>query len=163
MKLILERWNQYLLTENVAYSGVVLHDNPDPNDPEKKTERQKLLDRVDIPEGWKPFAHHMTIVPFSPIVHPKGKHDFSEDYPVGKEITLKVTHVGMDDRAMAVKVEPPAGKDSISKKVKFPHITIAVNREGGGKPFHSNKIPAENFKPIEDELMVRGTVQEVPS
>ena len=150
MKLIFERWNKYLLLENVAYSGVVLDD----------ASRNELLSKVNIPEGWETVAHHMTIVPFSPIVHPKGKHDFSKDYPVGESVILKVTHVGMDERAMAVKVVPPG---EISKKVKFPHITIAVNREGGGKPFHSNKIPADNFKPIEGELMVRGTVQEVPS
>ena len=149
MNLIFERWNRYLLLESVAYSGVVLDD----------ASRQKLLDSVDIPEGWEPIAHHMTIT-LGPLLHPKGKHDFSKDYHVGESVILKVTHVGMDERAMAVKVVPPG---EISKKVKFPHITIAVNREGGGKPFHSNKIPADNFKPIEGELMVRGTVQEVPS
>mgnify|MGYP004461619809 FL=1 len=149
MKLIFERWNKYLLLENVAYSGVVL-DNES---------HQRLLNSVDIPEGWETIAHHMTIT-LGPLLHPKGKHDFSKNYGPGNEVTLKVTHVGLDDRAMAVKVEAPY---EISKRIAFPHITVAVNREGGGKPFHSNKIPADNFKPIEGELMVRGTVQEVPS
>ena len=148
MKLIFERWNKYLLLENVAYSGVVL-DNES---------HQRLLNSVDIPEGWETIAHHMTIT-LGPLLHPKGKHDFSKNYGPGNEVTLKVTHVGLDDRAMAVKVEAP---HEISKRIAFPHITVAVNREDGGKPFHSNKIPADNFKPIEGELMVRGTVQEVP-
>ena len=149
MKLIFERWNRYLLLESVAYSGVVLDD----------ASRQKLLDSVDIPEGWEPIAHHMTIT-LGPLLHPKGKHDFSKNYGPGDEVDLKVTDIALDDRAMAVKVEAP---HEISKRIAFPHITVAVNREKGGKPFHSNKIPADNFKPIEGELMVRGTVQEVPS
>ena len=149
MKLILERWNRYLLLENVAYSGVVLDNDS----------RQRLLDRVDIPEGWEPIAHHMTIT-LGPLLHPKGKHDFSKNYTPGNEVSLKVTHVGLDDRAMAVKVEAP---HEINKKIAFPHITIAVNREGGGKPFHSNKIPADNFKPIEGDLVVKGIVTEVPN
>ena len=149
MNLIFERWNRYLLLESVAYSGVVLDD----------ASRQKLLDSVDIPEGWEPIAHHMTIT-LGPLLHPKGKHDFSKNYGPGDEVDLKVTDIALDDRAMAVKVEAP---HEISKRIAFPHITVAVNREKGGKPFHSNKIPADNFKPIERELMVRGTVQEVPS
>ena len=149
MKLILERWNRYLLLENVAYSGVVLDSES----------RQRLLDSVNIPEGWEPIAHHMTIT-LGPLLHPKGKHDFSKNYGPGDEVSLKVTHVGLDDRAMAVKVEAP---HEISKRIAFPHITIAVNREGGGKPFHSNKIPGDNFKPIEGNLMVKGIVTEVPS
>tara|TARA_R100000808_G_C2143313_1_gene151094 strand:+ start:1730 stop:2185 length:456 start_codon:yes stop_codon:yes gene_type:complete len=130
----------------VRYSGITLDNS-----------RRELLDKVDIPEGWEVVAHHMTIVPFSPIVHPKGKHDFSEDYPVGSQQKLTVTHVGQSDKALAVKVEP-AGP--ISPKVKFPHITVAVNREEGGKPFDSNKIPEENFvaiKPFE----LSGIVEEV--
>ena len=149
MNLIFERWNRYLLLESVAYSGVVLDD----------ASRQKLLDSVDIPEGWEPIAHHMTIT-LGPLLHPKGKHDFSKNYGPGDEVDLKVTDIALDDRAMAVKVEAP---HEISKRIAFPHITVAVHREKGGKPFHSNKIPADNFKPIEGELMVRGIVQEVPS
>ena len=103
------------------------------------------------------MPHHMTIVPFSPIVHPKGKHDFSADYPVGGEVTLRVVAIGSSDKAMAAKVEPPA---PISKKVKFPHVTIAIPE--GGKPFNSNKIPQENFQQVEP-FEIRGLVQEVPS
>ena len=132
--------------QNISYSGVVLDD----------ASKQKLLD-LDIPEGWEPVAHHMTITMGS-LIHKKGKHDFSHDYPVGSEIELPVVAVGRDERAMAVKVQPPA---DISKKVAFPHITVAVNREGGGKPFHSNKIPEENFQPLTG-VVLRGVVQEVP-
>jgi hypothetical protein len=145
MKLLLESWRQYLIEQNIAYSGIVLDEES----------RQKLLE-LPIPEGWEPIAHHMTIT-VGPLQHPKGKHDFSEIYPIGAEVELPVVAVGLDDRAMAVKVVPPA---DVSKKISFPHVSVAVNREGGGKPFHSNKIPEENFQPLSG-LTLRGVVEEV--
>jgi len=147
VKLLFENWRQYTLTEAIAYSGVVLDEES----------RNKLLE-LDIPEGWEPVVHHMTIAPFASLVHPKGKHDFSKDYPLGSEITLSVIAVGRDERAMAVKVQAPG---EISKKISFPHVTVAVNREGGGKPFHSNKIPEESFEPLSG-INIKGIVEEVP-
>ena len=148
MKLLLENWRQYLLTEAIAYSGVVLDEDS----------RNKLLE-LEIPAGWEPVAHHMTIAPFAPLVHPKGKHDFSQDYPLGSEVILPLIAIGQDERAMAVKVQAPG---PISKKVKFPHITVAVNREAGGKPKHSNQISEEYFKPLSG-ITLKGIVEEVPS
>jgi len=135
-------WQDIL--KHVSYSGVVLD----------KASRNTLLE-LDIPEDWKHFAHHMTIT-MGALVHPKGKHDYSENYPLGEEIVLELVGVGKDDKVMAVKVKPPA---SISPKISFPHITVAVNTEGGGKPFHSNKLSSENFKPISGTL--KGIVTEV--
>ena len=146
MKLLMENFRKFLNEQNISYSGVVLDDES----------RQKLLD-LPIPEGWEPVAHHMTIT-LGPLVHKKGKHDFSEAYSLGQGIELPVISVGQDERAMAVKVAAPA---EISKKISFPHITVAVNRQGGGKPFHSNKIPEENFESL-DGLTLRGIVEEVP-
>ena len=146
MKLLFENWRQYLLTEqNISYSGVVLDE----------ISKQKLL-ALDIPEGWEPMVHHMTIT-MGPLTHPKGKHDFSETYPVGTEIELPVLAVGKDERAMAVKVGVP----NPIKTKSWPHVTVAVNRNGGGKPFHSNKIPEENFQPLSG-IVLKGTVQEIP-
>jgi len=146
MKLLLENWRQYLTEQNIAYSGIVLDDTS-----------KKILLSLPIPEGWEPVAHHMTIA-MGPLIHKKGKHDFSQTYPVGTEVELPVVAVGQDERAMAVKVEAPS---EISKKISFPHVTVAVNREGGGKPFHSNKIPEENFEPLSG-IVLRGIVEEVP-
>ena len=148
MKLLIENWRKFLIEQNIAYSGILL-------DEESK---QKLLE-LPIPEGWEPVAHHMTIAPFAPLVHPKGKHDFSQDYPLGSEVILPLIAIGQDELAMAVKVQAPG---PISKKVKFPHITVAVNREGGGKPKHSNQISEEYFKPLSG-ITLKGTVEEVPS
>ena len=76
---------------------------------------------------------------------------------VGHQFDLVVVGVGIDDRAMAVRVN-----DSSLSTNDIPHITLAVNRAGGGKPFHSNKIPAQNWKTVSNRLRLTGTVQEVP-
>jgi hypothetical protein len=143
MKLLFENWREFLNEQNISHSGVVL-------DEESK---QKLLD-LNLPEGWEPIAHHMTIT-MGPLTDEKGKHDFSETYPVGAEIELPVVAVGQDDLAMAVKVSPPSNINS-----KNPHVTVAVNRAEGGKPSHSNKIPEENFEPLSG-ITLRGFVEEI--
>jgi hypothetical protein len=58
---------------------------------------------------------------------------------LGSVQTLIVTQIGKSDMAVAVRVE------GFPSKNKIPHITLAVNPEGG-KPFMSNKI--EEWKDI---------------
>lgn len=101
---------------DILYSAVVLD----------TTSKNKLLDRFseDIPTGWVKIAHHMT------IVFGKGLEDKQE---LGKEVILKVVKVGFSDMAMAVQV------DGYPSKNKIPHITIAINPDGG-KPVLSNDI-----------------------
>ena len=114
LKSILDAKDMYK-NSNVLYSAVVLD----------KSSHNKLLERfaLDIPEGWKTFAHHMTIT----LGELKDKTD------IGKEVILTVTKVGKSDMAMAVQVEGYASKNAI------PHVTLAVNPEGG-KPMMSNNI-----------------------
>jgi len=114
-------------SSDILYSAVVLD----------KASHNKLLERFGfsmpkIPDGWKVFAHHMT------IAFGKGV-DNKED--IGKEVTFKVTKVGLSDMAMAVQVEGYPSKNVI------PHITIAVNPDG--KPVMSNDITKwQDIKPF---------------
>ena len=147
MKLLMEGWRGYLNEQSISYSGVVL-------DEESK---QKLLG-LSIPEGWEPVAHHMTIT-MGPLVDQKRNRDFSKSYPMGTEVELPVVSVGMDDKVMAAKVNPPG---EISEKMSFPHVTIAVNKKAGGKAAHSKEIPEENFENV-DGLTLKGIVQEIPN
>ena len=118
---------------DVSYSAVVL-------DPASKS---RLLEFVGdkIPQGWNVYAHHMTIN-MGPL---KDKTD------IGKNVTITVTALGLSDMAMAVKV------DGYTSKNVTPHITVAVN-PNGGKPMMSNDIikwqDIKNFNLI-------GTVTEV--
>lgn len=66
---------------------------------------------------------------------------------------LEVTHIGISDKAVAVRV---VGFDS---KNKIPHVTVAVNINNGGKPFDSNKI--ENWTTIDTIIKLSGEVKEL--
>lgn len=142
----------------ISYSAIVLNE----------VTRSNLLAMLNnaIPAGWEVVAHHMTIT-MGPLVHPKESkrkrgHDYSAFGIPGTPHSLLVTAVGLDDYAMCVKVASPHTTQN-EKKGGFAHVTVAVNRAGGGKPFHSNKIPPENFKDITHlGIVLKGVVEEIP-
>ena len=100
----------------------------------------------EIPEGWKLFAHHMTIA-FGNI---KGD-DVKEfiDNNLGQEAELTAVAVGMSDEAMAVRIESNVPSDN-----KIPHITVAVPE--GGKPVKSNFIT--NWKKLDTPIKLKGKI-----
>ena len=102
----------------MSYTALVL--TPESHD--------RLVNSIDVPEGWETLAHHMTINMGSPEQGPANEL-------VGQEAPLTIVSQAQDDKVMAVGVESP-----IPSKNEIKHITIAVNREAGGKPFLSNKL-----------------------
>ena len=122
---------------NVSYSAVVLDE----------TSRNRLIKKFEslIPEGWEVIAHHSTIK--------MGALDVEDKLSINEEITLIVSDYAMNDKVMAVGV---TGFQSHNPKS---HITIAVNRQNGGKPMMSNKLT--NWKRIRVPLIIRGIVIEV--
>jgi hypothetical protein len=121
--------------DNILYSAVVLDDES----------RAKLLEKFPIPNGFRIFAHHMT------IVFGKGlPEDLKGD--LGKEVTLTVKSLGVSDKAIAVSV------DGYLSSNEIPHITLAVNTSEGGKPYDSNRI--EDWKGVKD-FTINGVVTEV--
>jgi hypothetical protein len=132
VKKILESKDMYKQSD-VLYSCVLL-DNQS---------RTTLLDMIGdrTPEGWKVIAHHMTI----------NMGELKDKTDLGKEVVLTVEEVGISDMAMAVKVSGYPSKNEI------PHITIAINPDGG-KPVMSNKIT--NWRPIKN-FMIGGVVTEI--
>ena len=109
--------------KTISYSAVVLD--------HESSELLLNTFKGEIPDGWKKYAHHMTIA--------LGKAIEDENL-LGSSQTLIVTQVGKSDMVIAVRVE------GFPSKNKIPHVTLAVNPEGG-KPFMSNKI--EEWKDIE--------------
>ena len=97
--------------------------------------------KTQIPEGWEIIAHHMTINPF-------GLTDNE-----GQPVTLQVIAVGLDEKALAVKVVGYVGQTNNA----FPHITIAINRSNGAKPKDSNTI--KNWTPTPSGIVLTGVVQ----
>ena len=124
--------------KNIAYSAVVLTG-------ESHDKLIKVFSRM-IPEGWKTYAHHMTLNMGE--IDPKYKDD------LGQEVELTVVDYAIDELVMAVGVE---GYPTNNAK---PHITLAVNIDGGGKPFLSNKLT--DWKTIGFSIKVTGVVTEVP-
>ncbi len=126
-----------LVEENsykVSYSGIILDKNT----------QQEVLNQVDIPNGWKVYAHHMTIC--------LGELPENLKHLKGKKQNLKITKLGKSDKAIAFGVETDLSKN------KIPHITIAINTSIGAKPKDSNDITEwENIEPF----TVIGYVDEV--
>lgn len=127
-----------LLTEDntykVSYSGVILD----------KNSQQEILSRVEVPQNWKTYAHHMTIC-LGPL--PENLQHLKR-----KKQQLRITKLGKSDMAIAF------GVDSDLSLNKIPHITIAINSSIGAKPKDSNSITEwEDIEPF----VVYGRVEEV--
>ena len=102
-----------------------------------------LIDKIGIwiPQDWKVFAHHMTI----------NLGELKDKSELDKEVVLTVTKLGLSNMALAVQVE------GFNSKNKIPHITIAINPEGG-KPVMSNEIT--KWQDIKS-FMIKGVVTEI--
>jgi len=112
-----------------------------------KTSVDKLIKAVRhfAPAEWKTFAHHMT------INFGKGlTGDVKDD--LGKTVSLRAVAVGKSDMAMAVRIEGYYSDN------KIPHITVAVNVDGGGKPVMSNKIT--DWRDLPSYINLNGVVTE---
>lgn len=125
---------------SISYSAVVLDEES----------RKKLINDFShiLPESWEIICHHMTIC--------LGELPSDLKSNIGKKVSLKVIKWGVSGKAMAVQVEGYYSENNI------PHITIAINRKAGAKPFDSNKI--ENWKDwgFTPGLTLNGTIEEVP-
>lgn len=129
--------NENVEMNNIAYSAIVL-------DEASKQKLIKVFSKM-IPEGYEVLAHHMTLN--LGAIDPK----YAED--LDKEIELNVIDYAIDDKVMAVGVE---GYPTNNKKA---HITLAVNRQGGGKPMMSNNLT--EWRPIEFPLVLKGIVTQI--
>lgn len=112
--------------------------------------RQNLVKRFVhlIPAEWEIVAEHMTIN-MGPIT--KGPVDPSM---LNMPAELTVVSVAASDKVMAVGVT-----SDVPSKNSQKHITLAVNREAGGKPFHSNKL--KGWEPLPEQFDLLGTIVEM--
>ena len=129
--------NESVEMNNIAYSAVVL-------DEESKQKLIKVFKPM-IPEGWEIIAHHMTLN--MGAIDPKYVQDLN------KEILLTVVDYAIDEKVMAVGV---TGYQTNNAKA---HITLAVNRQDGGKPMMSNNL--KTWTAITFPLELKGIVTQV--
>lgn len=129
--------------EKILYSAVVL---------DKESHKILVNEFSDIiPDGWKIFAHHMT------IVFGQGLPEELERY-LGMKVELRAIEFGISDLVMAVKVE---GFETTNK---IPHITLAVNVNDGGTPIMSNNIlDWRRLSEVigKNQITLTGTVEEI--
>lgn len=129
---------------------------------------QLILDKFSriVPDGWKKYAHHMTIN----LGSAKNRE------LLGKEFMVKIVSIAMDDKVIALGVENTVSttkangswySKGLNKIIKeeitlvsdnvIKHITLAVNEKNGGKPKHSNEL--KEWTTVEP-LIVIGVVGE---
>jgi hypothetical protein len=148
MKHLFENWRKYInevamghdMAKSIEYTAFVLDGGS----------HQKLAQLA--PEGWKTFAHHMTMIPPTEQRQRLPTEQFYEG-------CLMVTGIAQNERVIAVRVD--AESQNLYNKIEgLPHITIATNPEAGGKPAMSNEFTEADFQPIEP-IEVCGKVEEV--
>ena len=123
--------------KGVSYSAVVLDD----------MSRQRLIEKFKniIPEDWEVIAHHQTIN--------MGEIDPEYEKFLGLSVRLSVNDLAMNDKVIAV------GVSGFGSRVAKPHITLAVNKIGGGKPMMSNNLT--DWQKIKRPLLLTGKVTEI--
>jgi hypothetical protein len=107
------------------------------------------------PEGWKTYAHHMTII--GPVEQ-KGTSKISPE-SLGKKVELFATAIAKNDKVMTAKIDL-RGQTLPMLGPAFPHVTIATNLENGGKPVMSNKFSDSDFVQI-TPIKLTGTIEEI--
>lgn len=147
MELIIENWRKFIneattgfdLAKSIEYTAFVLDDDS----------RRKLAKMA--PDGWKVYAHHMTMIPPTEQKQRLPPSQFFEG-------CIKVVGIARNDKVITAKVD--LGDIALYNKIAgVPHITIATN--AGGKPAMSNEFSDTDFEPIEP-IEVCGKVEEVP-
>lgn len=98
-------------------------------------ERAKEI--VDIPEDWKLYGDHMTII-FNDGNEKKAEHANALDDVLGTYKQLRITSIGISEEAIAF------GVSNYKTQNEHSHITIAI--APGSKPVKSNEI--KNWTPI---------------
>ena len=140
----------------IAYTGIVL----------STESRIKLMKHFadEISKDWEVISHHMTICLGSLSSSKKQKKILlaeswksfcKEDY-----CELAVVAVRRSGTVVAVEI----GNVSMEMLMgpKYPHITVAVDRLAGAKPFHSNFIGEEKRTLLSEPLILSGFLKEVP-
>jgi hypothetical protein len=130
-----------------------------------------------IAEGWKPLAHHVSLIPppstggfkrllqnieFEPRDQKGGWIGSIEQWQdfknrilelLNKEVSFVATEIGISDNALAVKVQVPEF-ESFMPLNNFLHVTIATPTGGGAQK--SKDI--NNFEPVKDPVSLTGIV-----
>lgn len=132
-----------MVDNNWIYAGVFLDDNT-------KNELMELVGDK-IPEGWKVYLDHMTMVYNDHTPEAQAFYEGIKDL-IGTEQKLVLASLGMSDKAMALGIKVNA----LSKNAN-PHITVATSPTG--KPVDSNYIKEWKVMPLPTVKGIVGVVR----
>ena len=104
----------------------------------------------DIPDDWKIYCDHMTLVFNDGSIEAQEDADFYENFGLGQTEGLMITDIGISDKAIAFKV---SWYGKIANRI--PHITVAVAPDA--KPVDSNDI--ENWYNLGETFYVSGKIK----
>jgi len=141
-KFVLETLQQYS-ERQVQYTTIVLDD----------ASHKKLAQLA--PRGWRVLSHHLTII--SPPQQ-KGKSKIDKDL-LGQWVSFDATGFASNDKVATVIADIDLKQIEL-KGPKFPHVTIAISDNTGGKPVMSNNFEPSDFTPIE-RIHLCGKIEEV--
>jgi hypothetical protein len=124
------------------YTAIMLDDD-------SMSRLQQLVDDLKeedaIGDDWKVSADHVTM----------NMGAVKDKQLLGQQVTVDVTAIAKNDMVVAVKV-------SVDKNLDFggrtPHITLAFNKNAGGKPAMSNQL--KEWKSI-TTIKLKGNIEEV--
>lgn len=99
-----------------------------------QSDQRKLKQMMapNIPEGWEVICHHVTLNMGAITDGP------NTEEILGTKINFGIDAFSINDKVCAVRVSDIY--DGVKSVNATPHITVAVNRKGGGKPFMSNQL-----------------------
>ena len=130
--------------KSVSYTGVVL-------DEKSRNELVAATEGIHGEWGWKTICHHFTLN-MGPL-----NRELNPDLEPGDVIDFKATHLAFDDRVLAVRIACPGARTVNA----VPHVTVALDSEGGAKAKYSNDLIEGMFMPLDREIDLRGVVTEV--
>eukprot|EP01122_Echinamoeba_exundans_P004749 TRINITY_DN14990_c0_g1_i1.p1 TRINITY_DN14990_c0_g1~~TRINITY_DN14990_c0_g1_i1.p1 ORF type:complete len:452 (-),score=98.70 TRINITY_DN14990_c0_g1_i1:39-1370(-) len=152
VKILMDKYGggELEIEELVTYTAVVLNEKS----------KEKLRKRFPTPDGWTPYAHHMTVclgsLKAALAAKVPGLDGLTVDM-LGTHTDLYVEAFGESERAQAVKVKVT----NVPSFNKVPHVTLSV--APGCRPVDSNFIREWREWPEKDRIQLSGRLEQVGS
>ena len=104
----------------------------------------------EIPDDWKIYCDHVTLVFNDGSPKAQEDADFYENYMLNQYVSMNITHIGITNKSIAFQVD-------YETENKHSHITVAVAPDA--KPVNSNDI--ENWYKLNESFYVSGKISKV--
>lgn len=104
----------------------------------------------EIPDDWKIYCDHVTLVFNDGSPKAQEDADFYENYMLNQYVSMNITHIGITNKSIAFQVD-------YETKNKHSHITVAV--APNAKPVNSNDI--KNWYKLDESFYVSGKINKV--